>query len=298
MNPSAIPFIPHKNLSPHFGFSTQATITQNATKTVTVGKRRDRHQLPADQKVVIRISSGDKTRIVFEDYPLLNLLTYSCRARRELAQQAKATWSGATLQWIGKLRINTDLVPRGFRMLLDFWKTLPPNGFAPNYLLTPGAQRVAIYDSWIRLLLKLDLLYLNNAYVELEPAYPLDNRKPRNAISETLYAPNRLDCFTLGTLWDLFSDVDTVLAERACLKFINERGQKELEDESSFDCYNFTPSLQLKLTRMREEKLDLIVLGVLPSCSSSVKSSSSSSGSGKSITKNASRKEEVEEDRR
>lgn len=169
-------------------------------------------------------------------------------------------------------------------MLLDYWKTLPPNVFAPKYFLTPGGQRVAIYDSWIRLLSQLDLLYLNNAYVELEPAYPLDNRKPRNAISETLYAPNRLDCFTLGTLWDLFSDVDTVLAEDACLKFINERGQKELEDESSFDCYKFTPSLQIKLTRMREEKLDLIVLGVLPSCSSSW-TSSSRSGSGKSKRK-------------
>lgn len=282
MNPSAIPFIPHKDLPPHFGFSTQVTIIQNAIKTVSIGKRRDRHHLPADQKVVIRTSSGERTRIVFEDYPLLNLLTYSCRARRELAQHAKATWTGATLQWVIKLRNNTDLILSGFRMLLDFWKTLPPTGFPQDYLLTPGVQRPAICDSWIRPLSQLDLLYLNDAYLELEPAYPLDNRKPRNAISQTLlFAPTRLGCFTLGTLWDLFSDVDTGLVERACLKFINERGQKELEDDTSFDCYNFTPSLQLKLTRMREEKLDLIVLGVLPSWSSSGMSSSVSSILGK-----------------
>ncbi|KAE9991716.1 hypothetical protein Vi05172_g5759 [Venturia inaequalis] len=267
MNPTAIPFTPRKTHPPHSTFSTQTTLVQTALQTVSTGKRHSRHHLPANQKVVIRISTGQTTKTITEEYPLLPLLTYSLRARRDLAHQAKATWTGATLQWIVPVRNNRDLEPGGFRLLLEFWKTLPPCGFAPDFLGRPGAGRVVMYESWIRTLGMVDMLFLHDAFLEWEPAYPLDNRRARRGIWEMLCldgAGGILDGVVLGMLWDLFSDVDAGLVERACLKFVNGCGWGELEEETGFDCFNFTPGLRLKLARMREEKLELIALGVLP----------------------------------
>ncbi|QDS68810.1 hypothetical protein FKW77_006188 [Venturia effusa] len=273
MNPTAIPSTPHKDLPPNFAFSTP-------TQHLPLPNHSAKHYLPANQKVLIRISSPTRTRIIYEDYPLTPLLTYSLRARRDLAHQAKTTWEGATLQWIVPLKNNTELVLSGFRMVLDFWRTLPPNGFAPDFLTKPGAQRVSISEEWIRRLGGLELLYLCDAFLELEPAWPLDDRRPRNLVLEMLRkAGGGLDCFFLGTLWGLFGDVDQVMVERACARFVDGFGLGMLRDESVFDCFDFTPGLRRRLEGIRGEKLELVELGVLPACSP-LKTSAGSSGGG------------------
>lgn len=110
----------------------------------------------------------------------------------------------------------------------------------------------------------IDLLFLQDAFLEFEPAFPLDARRPRGGILERLGSARRLYCFELGVLWELFLGVDAVLVERGCLKFVDGFGFGELEEETCFDCYDFTPGLKLELTRIREEKLELSLLGVLP----------------------------------
>lgn len=224
----------------------------------TINPETNRVHFPVGQNVVIRIAAGGQMRTVFEEYPLTNLLTYSSRARKNLAQQAKATWDGATLQWIVNVKNNKDLEISGIKMLLNFWKSLRPHGFVQNYLALPGANRVEIPDSVLAPLSQIELLYLHDAYLELQPAYPLDNRKPRNCILEIISHPGALGSHSISTLWNLFSNVDTALVERACLSFINGFGLEYLEDMTLMEAYNDIPELYTKLTRMQNERLDVI----------------------------------------
>jgi hypothetical protein len=211
--------------------------------------------------VDIKLKWNNKQKQVCRDYPLSILLTYSDRAKAELADAAKKTPQGRKIEWIIDVsHYHEDLEIGSFNVLLRWLQTLPASGYRDDYLGKPQIPEhfYKVKDeNGVHDMITAHCIRILEAFLELQLSVPINQQflLRRSIIGMIWNTP--LTAKELEMVFSLFEHRDKNLLRHACLctiKFLHDGWMTPAEVSAFEKIRQSNPNLSSIMHSLEEEE--------------------------------------------